>query len=60
MPAFIFTTAAGLIIAIPMQAFHNYFVSLIDRFITEMEESSADLVDTLVILGKMQPPKVGE
>jgi biopolymer transport protein ExbB len=54
------TTAAGLIIAIPMQAFHNYFVSLIDRFITEMEESSADLVDTLVILGKMQPPKVGE
>ena len=54
------TTATGLIIAIPMQAFHNYFVSQIDRFIIEMEESSADLVDTLVILGKMQPPKVGE
>jgi len=54
------TTATGLIIAIPMQTFHNYFVSQIDRFIIEMEESSADLVDTLVILGKMQPPKVGE
>ena len=54
------TTATGLIIAIPMQTFHNYFVSQIDRFIIEMEEASADLVDTLVILGKMQPPKVGE
>ncbi len=54
------TTATGLIIAIPMQAFHNYFVSQIDRFIIEMEESSADLVDTLVILGKLEPPKVGE
>jgi biopolymer transport protein ExbB len=49
------TTAAGLIIAIPMQAFHNYFVSQIDRFIIEMEESTADLVDTLVMLGKTQP-----
>jgi len=54
------TTATGLIIAIPMQTFHNYFIAQIDRFIIEMEESSADLVDTLVILGKMQPPKVGE
>jgi biopolymer transport protein ExbB len=54
------TTATGLIVAIPMQTFHNYFVSQIDRFIIEMEESSADLVDTLVVLGKMQPPKVGE
>jgi biopolymer transport protein ExbB len=45
------TTAAGLLIAIPIQAFHNFFVSQIDRFIIEMEESTADLVDTLVMLG---------
>jgi biopolymer transport protein ExbB len=45
------TTATGLLIAIPIQAFHNFFVSQIDRFIIEMEESTADLVDTLVMLG---------
>ncbi len=54
------TTATGLLIAIPIQAFHNFFVSQIDRFIIEMEESSADLVDTLVMLGKLQAPKAGE
>jgi biopolymer transport protein ExbB len=42
------TTLAGLMIAIPVQAAHNYFVSRIDRFVIEMEESSVDLVDTLV------------
>jgi biopolymer transport protein ExbB len=41
------TTAAGLTIAIPVQAMHNYFVSRIDKLIIEMEESSSDLVDTL-------------
>jgi hypothetical protein len=30
---------------------HNYFVSQIDRFVIEMQETSADLVDTLVDLG---------
>jgi biopolymer transport protein ExbB len=54
------TTAAGLLIAIPMQAFHNYFVSQIDRFVIEMEESTADLVDTLVMLGKTQPAGGGQ
>jgi biopolymer transport protein ExbB len=42
------TTLSGLLIAIPVQAAHNYFVSRIDRFVIEMEESSVDLVDTLV------------
>jgi len=42
------TTATGLLIAIPVQAFHNYFVSRIDGFIIEMEESTAELVDTMV------------
>lgn len=42
------TTLTGLLIAIPVQAAHNYFVSRIDRFVMEMEEASVDLVDTLV------------
>ncbi len=41
------TTEAGLCIAIPIQGFHNYFVSRIDRFIVEMEESALDLVDEI-------------
>lgn len=45
------TTASGLIIAIPMSIGHNFFVSQIDRFVIEMQETSADLVDTLVDLG---------
>jgi len=44
------TTATGLIIAIPMNIAHNFFVSQIDRFITEMEEASAELVNELVEL----------
>lgn len=44
------TTATGLLIAIPVQAFHNYFVSRIDGFIIEMEESTAELVDVMVDL----------
>jgi biopolymer transport protein ExbB len=42
------TTLAGLVIAIPVSAAYNYFVSQIDRFITEMEEASAELVNELV------------
>lgn len=41
------TTMTGLIIAIPVQIFHNYFIARIDRFIIEMEESSIDLVNEL-------------
>lgn len=41
------TTMTGLIVAIPVQIFHNYFISRIDRFIIEMEESSLDLVNEL-------------
>jgi biopolymer transport protein ExbB len=42
------TTAAGLIIAVPVTIAHSYFVSQIDRFIIEMEEASAELVDELL------------
>jgi len=45
------TTMAGLVVAIPMSIGHNYFVSQVDRFVIEMQETSADLVDTLVDLG---------
>jgi biopolymer transport protein ExbB len=44
------TTATGLIIAIPMNIMHNYFVAQVDRFITEMEEASAELVNELIEL----------
>jgi len=45
------TTATGLAIAIPIQAFHNFFVSKIDRIVIDMEESSSAFVDTLVEMG---------
>lgn len=44
------TTATGLIIAVPVTIAHSYFVSQIDRFIIEMEEASAELVDELLEL----------
>jgi biopolymer transport protein ExbB len=43
------TTAAGLIVAIPAQAAHNYFVSRIDKFVIDVEESGAELVDALTM-----------
>ena len=46
------TTATGLIIAIPASIGHSYFVSQIDRFVLEMEEASAELVNELIESGK--------
>lgn len=45
------TTATGLIIAIPASIAHSFFVSQIDRFVLEMEEASAELVNELIELG---------
>jgi len=42
------TTAAGLIIAVPVSMFYSYFVMAIDRFVVEMEQSSAELIDELL------------
>lgn len=42
------TTLFGLVVAIIIQFLHNFFVSRIDKLIIEMEESSVELVDTLV------------
>ncbi len=41
------TTMSGLVIAIPAQAMYNYFMSRIDRFVLEMEETSVELLDVL-------------
>jgi biopolymer transport protein ExbB len=48
------TTLFGLIVAMIIQAFHNYFVSKIDRLIIDMEESSVEFVDSLVEVGKVK------
>ena len=41
------TTAAGLLIAIPVSIAHNYFVSRIDRIVIDMEESAQRTIDQL-------------
>lgn len=42
------TTLFGLVVAIILQVFHNYFISRIDALVIDMEESSAELIDHLV------------
>ncbi|MEX1182501.1 MAG: MotA/TolQ/ExbB proton channel family protein [Gemmatimonadota bacterium] len=41
------TTAAGLVIAIPINIAHNYFVTRIDRLVLDMEESAQKMIDAL-------------
>jgi biopolymer transport protein ExbB len=48
------TTLFGLIVAIIIQFFHNIFVSRIDNLIIDMEESSVELVDTLIEIEKIK------
>ncbi len=42
------TTLFGLIVAMVIQVFFNYFTSRIDKLIIDMEESSVELMDALV------------
>lgn len=42
------TTLFGLVVAIIIQIFNNYFISKVDKLIVDMEESSVDFVDTLI------------
>ncbi len=42
------TTLFGLVVAMIIQVFHNFFISRIDKLIIDMEESSVDLVDSLI------------
>jgi len=41
------TTAAGLVIAIPVSIAHNFFVSRIDSLVIDMEESAQKMVDAI-------------
>jgi biopolymer transport protein ExbB len=42
------TTLFGLVVAMIIQVFYNYFTSRIDKLIIDMEESSVELMDALV------------
>jgi biopolymer transport protein ExbB len=44
------TTLFGLVVAMILQVAYNFFVSRIDRLVVEMEESSIELIDSLVLL----------
>jgi len=46
------TTLFGLIVAMIIQIFNNYFVSRIDSLVIDMEESSVEFIDTLVEMKK--------
>ena len=41
------TTLFGLVVAMVLQVFYNYFISRIDRLVGEMEQSSIELIDSL-------------
>ncbi len=45
------TTAGGLIVAIPVQAAYNFFLSKIDKIIIDLQESSNQFIDDLIRLG---------
>lgn len=47
------TTAAGLVIAIPINIAHNYFVTRVDRLVLDMEESAQKMVDALHDRGRV-------
>ena len=44
------TTLFGLIVAMIIQVFNNYFTSRIDKLIIDMEESSVELIEALADL----------
>jgi biopolymer transport protein ExbB len=41
------TTLFGLVVAMLLQVFYNYFISRIDKLVGDMEESSIELIDAL-------------
>jgi biopolymer transport protein ExbB len=46
------TTLFGLVVAIILQVFYNYFVARIDKLVADMEESSIELIDALYEMKK--------
>ena len=43
------TTAFGLIVGIPTFMAYNYFTSVINRFVLEVEESATELIETVTL-----------
>jgi biopolymer transport protein ExbB/TolQ len=41
----LFTTAFGLLVAVPAVWLFNYFTSKVENFVVEMDNSSAELID---------------
>ncbi|MBU1098152.1 MAG: flagellar motor protein MotA [Ignavibacteriae bacterium HGW-Ignavibacteriae-2] len=46
------TTLFGLVTAMILQVFYNYFISRIDKLVADMEESSIELIDALYEMKK--------
>jgi biopolymer transport protein ExbB len=42
----------GLVVAMTLQFFYNYFISRIDKIVGDMEESSIELIDALYEMKK--------
>ena len=51
------TTLFGLVVAMILQVFYNYFISKIDRLVGDMEESSVELIDALYDLKSKEGKK---
>lgn len=54
------TTLFGLVVAMILQTFYNYFVSKIDRIVIDMEESSIELIDALAMMQQGKKVSVTE
>ena len=46
------TTLFGLVVAMILQVFYNYLISVIDRLVGDMEEASVELIDSLYEIKK--------
>ncbi len=44
------TTLFGLVVAVILQVFYNYFVAKVDKIVIDMEESSIELIDALAAM----------
>ncbi|MHC4566618.1 MAG: MotA/TolQ/ExbB proton channel family protein, partial [Planctomycetota bacterium] len=54
------TTCFGLIVGIPAFMAFNYFTSVINRFVLQVEESATDLIETVTLhmaLKRRRPPR---
>jgi len=49
------TTLFGLVVAIIIQIFHNFFISRIDKLVIDMEEGSIEFIDALAEMERQRP-----